>query len=390
MTRQTVSDLDHTTQSLPSAADQIPTASPVKAAPRPAKKIQPASAKVAAAAAADATVATAAGMDAESKLAVTDRKLQLAAATQRIANQLATAGTSRPVLITTASVSATSESVAPRKTPVRGSRVSRQGGSKTEAQATDITKSVSSLPVTNSVASVSGSSSSDNVGSVKSLVSTEGPSPASTNRRLFRQQPKKVKQLPAAMIAAEIAASLEKVRKSIKPLPAASAISEEETRRAGILAAQNQRVLNLNNPQGGSASALDQSADAQEGESLPEDSLQPGRYYSERSNRRYQYATMIMNRQVKQPMPAAALAAIAASNLEENLTFSDSPTFLPSGPRRSARSRPFVVGGRSGESSHQSASMYVSRSKMLMLRDAKRDAKRLSDVGTNDIESNPE
>lgn len=369
---------------MPPPADQVPVGASSAAnstTVTPVNKRQSAAAK----AKAPTAVAAAAGVDTEGQQAVTDRNLQLAAATRRIASQRAATGTAplspNPAAATSQSASPSpSDSVPPRKTPVRGSRVSRRGGPRATAQAADANESVPSLPGANSSAS-----SSD--GELKSTISTASPSSASgsaeptktTNRRLFRQQPKTVKPLPAAPITA----SLDDIRKFIKPLPAASAISVEETRQAEILAAQNQRVLDLNLPQGGSARALDQSTEAQEGESA--DSLsQPGRYYSERSNRRYQYATMIMKRKVKQPMPAAALAAIASPDLEE----SEAPTFLPSGPRRSVRSKPFVVGGGGGEesSSRQSASMFVSRNRKLLLR----DAKRLREVGTSSSEPNPE
>lgn len=376
VTQQAASDRDHTTQNLPSSSNQSPVVAVNPAAPTPARKQQSAAAKVKAP---SATVA------AEGKQAVTARKQQVAAATRRIVSQLAATGTAPPSPNPATSKPAPaspSDSVPPRKTPVRGSRVSRRGVPKTAAQ-----DSAQSLPGADSSASSSSSSSSSDAGSDKaldglSLASTSTEPAKTTNRRLFRQQPKTVKPLPAAPITG----SVEDIRQLIKPLPAASAISVEETRQAAILAAQTQRVLDLNLPQGGLARAADQSGEAQEVKSVDSVS-QPGRYYSERSNRRYQYATMIMKRKVKQPMPAAALAAIASPDLEELETSLDAPTFLPSGPRRSARSKPFVVGSDSSESSsRQSASMFVSRNRKLLLQ----DAKRLREVGTSNSEPNPE
>lgn len=133
-------------------------------------------------------------------------------------------------------------------------------------------------------------------------------------------------------------------------------------------AAQKQPVLDLDVYQDGPARVLErqskeqQEAAAEGGETDDASAAIPSRglparnrYYSERSNRRYQYSTMILKRRVKQPPPAAALAALAAPlDNQQSSTFFDTPTFLPLGPRRSQRSRPF-----SANAGRQSTSMFL-------------------------------
>ncbi|MEW5301327.1 MAG: hypothetical protein WDW36_004192 [Sanguina aurantia] len=337
--------------------------------------------------------------------AVNGRRTQLAVATRRIVNQMAgAAATSAPAAppaslaieqpsarpqpaalaaATDAPVSASARApaaAAASRAPKSAPRIARRRAPQT-ATASD---AHSSTPVSASTAQAPGkrealSPTPPAERSVRASAAVKDDSqPTSTGRAaiqlLFRQQPASPKAKQASATGARPSrtprvgpTTRSDILQLMKPLPAASATSPKEILLVAVQAAQKLPVLDLDVYQDGPVRALQRQSKEQQAAAAgggEADNPSAGiasaglpardRYYSERSNRRYQYS-MLLKRKVKQPLPAAALAALAAPlDNQEASTFFDTPTFLPSGPRKSQRGRPF-----SANAGRRSTSMFL-------------------------------